>query len=56
MKAFVQLNEALLNEPILAHFDTGAQTIVECDASDACVAGVLLQVQNGRERPGGLCF
>jgi hypothetical protein len=56
MEAFVQLKEVLLHKPILAHFDTGAQTIVECNASDACVTGVLLQVQNGRERPVASCF
>ena len=36
---------------MLAHFDSKAQTIVDCDASHSVLGAVLIQVRSGVERP-----
>lgn len=49
--AFATLKQALSKAPVLAHFDPEARTIVDCDASHSAVGCVLIQVQDGIERP-----
>jgi hypothetical protein len=49
--AFVCLKQALISEPVLIHFDQGAKTIVESDASDVALGCVLLQVRGNDELP-----
>ena len=41
--AFKALKQAFVNAPILAHFDPDKRTIIETNASDWVVAGILLQ-------------
>jgi hypothetical protein len=48
--AFETLKQALTSAPILAYPITGLSYIIDCDASDLAVGGVLSQVQNGHER------
>jgi hypothetical protein len=45
------IEAALTSEPVLVHFDTAAETVVDCDASQTALGCVLLQVQDGVERP-----
>ena len=42
-KVFNQLKTAFTSAPILRHFDPDLETILECDASDYVVSGVLSQ-------------
>ncbi len=49
--AFECLKGALITEPLLTHFDQEARTIVESDASDVAIGCVLLQLQDGVEKP-----
>jgi hypothetical protein len=49
--AFIFLKNALVSEPVLAHFNIECSTIIEADASDKAIGAVLLQVQEGQERP-----
>ena len=41
----------MTSPPVLAHFDSRAQTIVSTDASGVALGAVLSQIQNGEERP-----
>ncbi|KAG1018673.1 hypothetical protein G6F43_014380 [Rhizopus delemar] len=41
--AFQGLKQAFTSAPILRHFDPNSQIIVETDASDSAVAGILSQ-------------
>jgi hypothetical protein len=50
-EAFEALKQALTSEPVLVHFDTADETVVDCDASQMALGCVLLQVQDGVERP-----
>ena len=52
-EAFEQLKRAMLNTPILHYYDYGLPTMVETDASNGVVAGVLSQQdpQTGRWHP-----
>ncbi len=50
-EAFEALKHALTSEPVLVHFDPAAETVVDCDASQAALGCVLLQVRDGVERP-----
>lgn len=47
-EAWEALRTALTNAPILHHFDTDYETMVECDASDGVVSGVLSQRQKDK--------
>ena len=48
-KAFTLLKNAFMSSPILAHFDSSLQSVIETDASDYAVGAVHSQVQrNGR--------
>ena len=49
-KAFDTLKEALTTAPILAYPNPTDPFILDCDASNHGVAGVLSQIQNGHER------
>ena len=40
---FNQLNTAFTSAPILRHFDPELETILECDASDYVISGILSQ-------------
>ncbi len=42
-EAFVRLKEALVSAPILVHFDPLKETVLETDASNGVIAGVLSQ-------------
>ena len=48
--AFTTLKRALANPPLLAMPVQGQQYILDCDASDFAIAGVLSQVQDGETR------
>ena len=48
--AFDELKEALCEAPILAYPSSVGQFIVDTDASNIGIGGVLSQVQNGKER------
>ena len=51
-KAFTLLKNAFTSAPILAHFDSFLQSIIETDASDYAVGAVHSQVQrNGKVHP-----
>lgn len=43
-KAFEALKDAVLSQPVLQHFRPERVTIVECDASDVAVGGILSQI------------
>jgi hypothetical protein len=45
------LKQALISDPVLIHFDQGAKTIAESDASDVALGCVLLQVRCNDELP-----
>ena len=48
-KAFTLLKNAFTSAPVLAHFDSSLQSVIETDASDYAVSAVHSQVQrNGR--------
>jgi hypothetical protein len=47
---FSQLKEALISAPVLAYPDMEATFILDTDASDYGIGGVVSQVQNGEER------
>lgn len=48
--AFDTLKQKLCSAPILAYPKPGLKYILDCDASDVGIGGVLSQVQNGKER------
>jgi hypothetical protein len=48
--AFQTLNRALCASPILAYPQPGERCIVDTDASNVGIGGVLSQVQDGKER------
>lgn len=51
-KALEQLKEAMLNAPVLAHFDPHKRIVIETDSSDYVSAGVMSQEdENGVLRP-----
>ena len=51
-KAFTLLKNVFTSGPILAHFDSSLQSVIETDASDYAVGAVHSQVQrNGRVHP-----
>ena len=51
-KAFTLLKNAFTSAPILAHFDSSLQSVIETDTSDYAVGAVHSQVQkNGRVHP-----
>jgi hypothetical protein len=43
LDAFEELKRRLISTPILAHFDTDRESILETDASNRVVGGVLSQ-------------
>ena len=47
--AFETLKEKLCSEPILAYPKQGLEYILDCDASNVGIGGVLSQVQDGKE-------
>src|SRR5436853_769558 len=49
--AFEQLKSRFTSAPILRHFDPQLQCIIECDASDFAIGGVLSQEVEGRLHP-----
>lgn len=49
-KAFCELQQRLLNPPVLAHFDENAETEMHTDASDVGLGAVLVQKQSGCEK------
>jgi hypothetical protein len=49
--AFDKLKEALINSPCLAHHDPSLLQIIHADASKFGLGAVLVQVENGFERP-----
>ena len=52
MKAFSQLKTMFTTAPVLAHYDPRLQSVVEVDASDYCVSGILSQFgEDGILRP-----
>jgi hypothetical protein len=50
-EAFDTLKARIASPPVLAHFDTDAETIVTCDASAVALGACLSQRVNGEERP-----
>ena len=50
-KSFESLKKSLQSPPILAYPDTSKQFILYCDASDKAVGSVLMQKQDGIEKP-----
>ena len=56
-KAFTLLKNAFTSAPILAHFDSSLESVIETDASDYAVGAVHSQVQrNGRVHPYAFLF
>lgn len=53
--AFSILKQKLLESPVLAHPDFSKEFILTTDASGVGIAGVLSQIQDGKERPIGYC-
>lgn len=53
--AFEVLKEKLLHPPVLTHPDFDKEFILTTDASGTGIAGVLSQIQEGKERPIGFC-
>ena len=51
-KAFDTLKEALLNEPVVAHYDPTATFILRTDASREGIAGILLICPTDRDKDG----
>ena len=49
--AFEEIKKLLLNSEILTTFKNNHKIILECYASPTGVGAVLLQVENGQERP-----
>ena len=49
-KAFETLKDALLGPEVMAYPRSGCKYILDCDASNYCLGGVLSQIQDGRER------
>ena len=47
-EAFLALKKAFTSAPVLAHFDPCRVIVVETDASDFAIAGVLLQVDDNK--------
>ncbi len=45
------LKTQLTSTPVLAHFDISSSTLMTCDAFAAALGTVLLQIQNGNEKP-----
>ena len=51
-RAFDKIKQAVVNPPILAHFDTSAETIMACDASGTALGACLSRLSaDGQERP-----
>jgi len=50
-RAFEQLKESFTSAPILRHFNPNLPTVVETDASDFAIGGVLSQQLEGRLHP-----
>ena len=51
LEAFQNLKSKLINAPILAHPDFSQSFILDVDACDQSIGGVISQVINGEERP-----
>ena len=54
LEAFRNLKSKLINAPILAHPDFSRSFILDVDACDQSIGGVISQVINGEERPVAL--
>src|SRR5919205_625590 len=50
-KAFEEIKQLILSEPILKTFDPDKETFVETDASDYAIGAVLYQRHNGKKHP-----
>jgi transposase InsO family protein len=56
-RAFKELKKSLVSAPLLLHFQPGLPTMVETDASDHAIAGVLYQKQtDGKWHPAAYYF
>ena len=51
-KIFEDLKEAFCTGPILRHFDPALDTVVDCDASDSVVSGILSQQYPDPQKEG----
>ncbi|UYV84707.1 K02A2.6-like, partial [Cordylochernes scorpioides] len=51
--AFDSLKKALMSEPVLAYFEEQLPTELHTDASGYGIGAVLVQINNGKERPVG---
>ena len=45
------LKKRFISAPILRHFDTELQCVIECDASDFAIGAILSQEVEGRLHP-----
>lgn len=54
-EAFESLKNVLVTAPILRHFSPNLPTVVHCDSSDIGCGGVLMQLEQGKERIVAFC-
>ena len=54
LRSFEKLKQALCEAPVLSYPMNDGEFILDCDASDSGIGGVLSQVQHGEEKP--VCY
>ena len=54
LRSFEKLKQALCEAPVLSYPMNDGEFILDCDASDSGIGGVLSQVQHGKEKP--VCY